>query len=383
MKDPEGSPSGSFFLIFTLYRTGYAGFGPKGYIQIKKRENFSMRELIGNVINHRSILNNIQNNACPNIILLHGDYGLGKTEFAVDIARMLTCTNLTENGSCGVCKNCTAEISENSFMTSISIINMAKINKEKSLKLVKESTSIIHASNKVYIYDEFHTVPSSDQELWLSASRNLDNTFLILTTTQKRKVDQGIRSRALELKMEKISRSDVDRLLIMYELNSLSTEIKSEMFRVHGGVPRDILISAKFLINSGLKEREMLEFLSKHKKIHLAEIFNMIHNRLLYIQEVKGLEDLYQPGDITKAIEDFVFENLSLGRKAYSRTDIAEIIQYDMLIWILRNASDYKLMFINLLQKLNSKPAGSDKQVVNQITQKTVPKKDTIQRWSY
>ena len=342
-----------------------------------------MRELIGNAMNYRSILNNIRNNACPNIILLHGDYGLGKTEFAVDIARMLTCMDLTENGSCGVCKNCKAEISENSFMTNISLINMAKVNKEESLKLVKESVSIIHASNKVYIYDEFHTVTSSDQELWLSASRNLDNTFLILTTTQKRKVDQGIRSRALELRMEKISRTDVDRLLIMYELNLLSTEIKSEIFRVHGGVPRDILISAKFLINSGLKEQEILEFLSKHKKIHITEIFNMIHNRLLYIQEVRGLEDLYQPGDITKAIEDFVFEHLALGRQAYSRTDIAAIIQYDMLIWILRNASNYKLMFINLLQKLNSKPAGSDKQAVNQITQKPDAKKDVVQRWSY
>jgi hypothetical protein len=323
------------------------------------------------------------NKTCQNIVLLHGDYGLGKTEFAIDIAKMLTCENLTFDGYCGVCKYCTVEITENSFLTSIALINTPKIeNRDKLLELVKESTTAVHTNNKVYIFDEFHSIPPEQQEVWLSASRNLDNTYLILTTTQRRKIDKGIQSRSLKLRMEKIGRTDMDKLLTMYNLPGLSPEVMTELFRVHGGVPRDIIISARFLLHSGLDEDEKLEFISRHKRIQIGEIFKMVHNRLLFIREVRTLDTLYPREDIVRAIEDFVYDNLALGQKNYSKEEISTLIPYDYLIWILRHAEDYKVMFIQMLQKIAEKPAGADKQAVLSVV--NPPQKsegEEIKRW--
>lgn len=293
-----------------------------------------MRHLIGNDLNWKSAIRNILNGVFPNILILYGEYGSGKTEFAIDIARMLVCSHLTEDGYCGECPECkrTENITKNTFMTNISLINMSILDYNDIQKLVNENVSIKYPGNKVYIYDEFHTVPKSSQELWLSETRNLDNIYLILTTTKLHQIDKGILSRAITMKMSYLSLQEAYQLLEMYDIKEIDNSVMTTIYHKFRGAPREIISVAKYCINSGLTIDEQIEFIENNRKVPLEEILLFINNKHEYMVGLRNILSTYTTEEIITSTDTFVWNYLLMEDDVFNNTQIGELYTKKELI---------------------------------------------------
>jgi len=304
-------------------------------------------KLYENELNYRAVLGNVITNNCPNIILIAGDYGLGKTEFAKQIGRLITCSNLTNEGICGVCENCKKEISiDETFLSSITILNMANKEKEEIKRLIEENVRGTTFGKKIYIYDEFHAIPKEDQERWLSGSNLLTNSYLILTTTKMNKIDKGILSRSLKITMRPISLISTQELLIERGYPNLDVDMVALLHRRMHGVPRDILILAKFLHSANLTKEEQITFIEGGHNVDLETLFMMVNEKVEYLKEARRLIEINQEYILIRAIEDFLYNLIALGENEYKKKFIlASKIPYDKIFLLLEKAKTPVVFF--------------------------------------
>ncbi len=65
-----------------------------------------MNKLIGNKLIGKTLLRFVTTGRVPNALLFTGPDGVGKRQFAIELARSLVCTNSNEQGACGQCAVC-------------------------------------------------------------------------------------------------------------------------------------------------------------------------------------------------------------------------------------------------------------------------------------
>ena len=65
-----------------------------------------MKELIGNKRIAATLSRLVQKGRLPNAMLFAGPEGVGKKLFALEVARMLVCSQHTDSGPCGACGAC-------------------------------------------------------------------------------------------------------------------------------------------------------------------------------------------------------------------------------------------------------------------------------------
>ena len=308
--------------------------------------------LYENDLNYRAVLGNILNGACPNIILISGDYGLGKTEFAKQIGRLLLCLNITVEGVCGKCEFCSKEITiDETFLSPITLLNMANKEKDEVKNLLKENLQGITFGKKIYIYDEFHSIQKEDQERWLSGSNLLGDSYLIMTTTKTNRIDKGILSRALKITMRPISLVSTHDLLNDHGFSSLDHDIISLLHRRTYGVPRDILVLAKFLHSSNLNKEEQILFIEGGSSIDLDTLFMLINEKIEYLKEAQKLINFNQDYLLVKAIEEYLYALIALGEEEYlKKSFISEKISYDKLFLLLEKAKNPVVFFPLILR---------------------------------
>lgn len=351
-----------------------------------------MRNLIGNHINTKSVITNIRNGVYPNITILYGEYGSGKTEFAIDIAKMLTCNNLTDEGYCGVCDSCKeAEvISNDTFLSKISITNMTMVDQEKVFNLVKENSSVVHSGNKIYIYDEFHAVKSNLQEMWLSESNKLGNTFLILTTTKLRLLDKGIVSRSVKLKMRYLPKKDSLDLLAMYQLDDINPLLLDVIYDTFRGSPRDMILSARYCKNSGLSLDEQIELVLQYKKAPIEDLILLLPNKVEYFKCLRDMSKTYTQEEIVHSAENFLWDMLAVPDELFKGTELASLISKNDLIRLMLDIKkDATLAFATLFTNKRFHQPGDDKHIITDALHKAIGKKDNgetkersnVERW--
>jgi len=304
-------------------------------------------KLYENELNYKAVLGNIITDNCPNFILIAGDYGLGKTEFATQIGRMITCSNLTYEGVCGICDNCKKDISiDETFLSSITILNMANKEKDVIKSLIEENVRGTTFGKKVYIYDEFHAIPKEDQERWLSGSNLLTNSYLILTTTKTNRIDKGILSRSLKITMRPISLTSTQELLIDRGYPDLDYDIVTLLHSRMRGVPRDILVLASFLHSANLTKEEQITFIEGGHQVDLDSIFMMVNEKVEYLKEARRLIDTNQEYILVRAIEEFLYNLIALGEDEYKKKFIlASKIPYDKIFFLLDKAKTPVVFF--------------------------------------
>jgi len=274
--------------------------------------------LLGNDINFKLVRDNIVNDSLSNIILLHGVYGTGKTEFAKIIARMLLCENFDGHKLCGTCEGCrSAQFTENEFNPRAALFNMAKVDTEKAKELVDASTKVYSSKTRAFIYDEYQAVNKKDQEIWLADADKLDNTYLILTSTKTSQIDKGILSRSLKLKMNPLSDKDAFQILEDSHFK-LSDNIKSLMVKTYQGIPRDLIIMAEALTNgTSLTEEEKIEILLAYKSAPISELFELLGDIPEYFRKIREMDAKYVEEEWRRSLDDFLFTNLSLGEQGF------------------------------------------------------------------
>jgi len=308
--------------------------------------------LYENDLNFKAVVGNIVTNNYPNITLITGGYGLGKTEFAQQIGRLIICSAPSYQGICGVCDNCKREISiDETFLSPITLLDMANKDRDEVKRLIEENVRGTTFGKKVYIYDEFHTIPKEDQEKWLSGSSRLENSYLILTTTKLNQIDKGIVSRSLKITMKPITLTSTQELLLERGYPDLESNIVKLLHKRMNGIPRDILILAKFLHSSNLTTEEQIAFIEGEHNIDLDSIFMMVNEKVEYLKEARRLIQANQEYTLVHAIEEYLYDLIALGEEDYKKKFIlSSRISYDKIFLLLEKAKTPIVFFALILR---------------------------------
>jgi hypothetical protein len=281
---------------------------------------------------------------------------------------MLVCENLKDDGWCGKCAYCMDSqlISSNTFTSRISITNMATVDKDRTLELIRESVNLLHEGNKIYIFDEFHTLIPSSQEMWLSESTGLVDTYLILTTSKLSKIDRGIQSRAVKMKMHPLALFEIPGLLRLHSIFDLNDDVIKALHISSGGIPRNILLMAKFLVNSGFNSDEQLEYITCSKKINVELLLGLVVNRIAYFREVHNICSSVGKDELVKAVKECVWSLIinNYAEESIKLSNEVRIKTENLVNFLHEIKNDCEVAFINLYMRMNFKKTGADESAI-------------------
>ena len=195
------------------------------------------------------ILKNIVENPkdAPKSLILHGNYGTGKSSAAQLFARALNCKS-SEAQLCGNCEVCTEEnINKTSYYYEFD--SSVSGNKESLNKIKGYMDSIGNQRWRVINFEEFQVVQPSVQTGLLKKLEEIgDRVFIVFCTTRIDKLLNTIRSRSLEIKFEKLEKQPI--------INNLrdickkeNTKIKDENLHIIADKSNGSLRDAQMLLN--------------------------------------------------------------------------------------------------------------------------------------
>lgn len=286
-----------------------------------------MESLISNSLNEKSVINNILSGTLNNLIILEGRYGTGKSEFAKQVARMITCKNLTTQGYCCECDACTSELvyGINSINVDIHFLNMQKVSYSDMVNLVNQCVNKIRTNPEVYIFDEFHLLDKSAQELWLAETSRLEDCYLIMTTTDKKSVADGIISRSTQLPMKLLAPLE-SKALMRHHYQGISNSVSEAIIRKIGGCPRELINMSKFYSNSGMSDEEILEHLANVNQSEIVLLLEALKNRSLFFDRFRTVRTL-SSYTVKTVIQDLMWDYI--GATDVERKDMTHFSEFN------------------------------------------------------
>lgn len=170
----------------------------------RKYRSTSLVEYVGNAELKQSVLKALASPVIPQIIMLYGHAGCGKTSMARLIAKEISCEHRDVNtGACGVCDSCKSiteyiRDGDTGALTNIEEIDVGQLNTKDQIAgvLTRASMPSMFGEWKVFILDECHNMSVTAQTLLLKTFEEPpEHVMFILCTTDPDKVKDTIRSR--------------------------------------------------------------------------------------------------------------------------------------------------------------------------------------------
>ena len=152
-----------------------------------------------------SLANALQRHSLPHALLLDGEKGIGKTDFTGAFAKLILCKSPTGNFPCDACQSC----SMIDVGTHPDRIEMASGDNHVNIKvddirlLSNFSQQSSHSgAARIAIIPEAHRMNlSASNALLKTLEEPQDQVFIILTSSEPRRLSATIRSRAQRIKM--------------------------------------------------------------------------------------------------------------------------------------------------------------------------------------
>ena len=229
----------------------------------RKYRPYKLVGYLGNVENKEKIKKALDSDVRPQVILLKGGSGQGKTTLARLIAKEYTCINRQNIGcSCDNCEYCKSAINliktgERDSFSNIKEIDITEQSGKNALADTLEDMYVPTFENewKVYILDEVHMASQALQNRLLKiAEEPPKNILIIMCTTRPDKIIDTLRNRCqLTLTVEKPTSADLGGYLsfvcsqekVAFDNRGLSLIIKKANL-----VPRTALIILEDLIKT-------------------------------------------------------------------------------------------------------------------------------------
>lgn len=163
-----------------------------------------------------SFFNCVRKKKLPQVVMIEGVTGCGKTSFARIMTREYQCENPTENGACGVCQTC-LDI-DNYIETGVAPQGIYEIDSsiddnKAAVDALLENASIPDFTNKkIFIIDEFQAVKQNAQTRFLKLIEEPEpHLVFIFCTTNIEMILPTIRNRCLET--YKVTKPDIAKVV--------------------------------------------------------------------------------------------------------------------------------------------------------------------------
>lgn len=234
------------------------------------RRPITLEEVYGQTKIKAYIKENIANNRFPNVTLLYGETGTGKTTLANIIAMMLTCSD-KGNKPCLRCNNCKEAIKnlvkknkETAYITPYTVSEDGGVEIAKSIKEKLNANFLSDEESRIIILNEAQRFTKSAQDLLLSKLEYLDNNvYVIMTTTDINNFQDAYLSRSLLIPVKRISQKECEKLLKVRaeELGLIipNSQIFSMIAGYANGKPRNALKILDGFANIGRVDEDILK----------------------------------------------------------------------------------------------------------------------------
>lgn len=183
----------------------------------------TISEYIGNADLKKAVFSALAKGNRPQVVLLKGASGCGKTTFARLLAKEYQCENRDPvNGACNVCTSCLEfneyiETGDASMLQYIREVNVAQDNGKKDIEVFLDEMVIPTFDNqwRVYIMDEVHAATLQAQNRMLKITEEPPENVLIVfcTTNPEGLLDTLVNRCRLKLAVRKPTVADLANLL--------------------------------------------------------------------------------------------------------------------------------------------------------------------------
>lgn len=273
-------------------------------------------QYIGNDRIKKMVLSALSDNNLPQVILMTGHAGTGKTTMGRLLAKEYLCENRdVHTGACGQCYNCKnaeeyIETGDTGMLMNVQEVDVTDSSGKADITQLLEDASVPSYDNswKVYILDECHMMTNAAQNRLLkNLEEPAERVLMILCTTDPQKLLETIMSRCQYVfKVQKPTREELSELLkrvliqegVKYEDKALSLVCVKGDF-----VPRKSLVALEQIVREAkevtyAKTVEVLDMVSDKfffdfYNILLSDNIN-IYTYLTYLGRVKSTMDLKQ-----------------------------------------------------------------------------------------
>ena len=167
-------------------------------------------DVAGNEVSIRVLKSIIKNpQKAPKTIILHGEYGTGKTTCARILARALNCKHKTKDGdACGECEFCKSNIESSIFYEEYDSSTVGNVDTIKALKETFYFDETL--GYKVVVLDEGHLMSQTAQSALLKIlETDMSGIFIVICTTHLDRLLNTIRSRSLKLEFDLVKDNDI------------------------------------------------------------------------------------------------------------------------------------------------------------------------------
>lgn len=173
-------------------------------------------DYIGNDTMVNSFYTSVRKKKLPQVVMIEGVTGCGKTTFARLMTKEYLCEQPTENGACGVCETCIdidQYIETGVAPQGVYEIDSSVDDNKRAIDSLLENALIPDFTKyKVYIVDEFHAVQPSAQTRFLKLIEEPPaHLVFIFCTTDIEKILPTVRNRCTET--YRVAKPDLNTLV--------------------------------------------------------------------------------------------------------------------------------------------------------------------------
>lgn len=285
-------------------------------------------EVVGQKSEVRVIKTILEKGWKPNVVMMMGPFGAGKTTLARLLARALLCENRGEDlEPCGTCASCKAMDKDNHpGYTELDAASNGSVTDVRGM-IDQLSYQVTGASYRIICYDESHMLSNQAQNALLTTlEEGLPNTMYIFATTDAQKMLPTIVSRSIKLTVKLLTAAEISARLEQVAKQE-GIELDPKAARIIATYVRGHMRDAMQLLDqcSKMEGKVSEELVRTYLRL---DKYDDVYGLLLLKEQkaiLEKLEDLlcnYAPGELSSIAADIMVNAFKLHHGAGSFTQV-------------------------------------------------------------